>query len=238
MHQFHYTDWPDHGVPLFTLPVLSFIRRSSACNPETGGPIVVHCSAGVGRTGTYIVVDTMLKKIREQQPLNIPSFLKHIRQQRNFLVQTEEQFIFIYDVLLEAIQLLNIGYNDLELTEQNFDYIIQMLDYFDNDSNLTRLDKQFQLILSSNKVNEFQLTSGQLEENLSKNRTQAILPYNACRVMLAADRKSTGGEYINASYFHVNRSTKTENIESKVSLGLSSCRRIHRYSTSDGQYAQ
>lgn len=148
----------------------------------------------------------MLKKIREQQPLNIPSFLKHIRQQRNFLVQTEEQFIFIYDVLLEAIQLLNIGYNDLELTEQNFDYIIQMLDYFDNDSNLTRLDKQFQLILNSTKLNDFQLSSGQLEENLAKNRTQAILPSNSCRVMLAADRKSTGGEYINASYFHVNQS--------------------------------
>ncbi|UJR31355.1 hypothetical protein I4U23_018851 [Adineta vaga] len=202
VHQFHYTDWPDHGVPLFTLPVLSFIRRSSACNPESGGPIVVHCSAGVGRTGTYIVVDTMLKKIREQQSLNIPSFLKHIRQQRNFLVQTEEQFIFIYDVLLEAIQLLNIGYNDLELNEQNFDYIIQMLDYFDKDSNLTRLDKQFQLILSQTKTNDYQQTVGQMEENLNKNRTQAILPFNPCRVLLSTERKQTGGEYINASYMH------------------------------------
>ncbi|CAF3684143.1 unnamed protein product [Rotaria sordida] len=202
VHQFHYTDWPDHGVPLFTLPVLSFIRHSSACNPDTGGPIVVHCSAGVGRTGTYIVVDTMLKKIREQHSLNIPSFLKHIRQQRNFLVQTEEQFIFIYDVLLEAIQLLNIGYNDLELNEHNFDYIIQMLDYFDKDSNLTRLDKQFQLVILQNKINDYQLSSGQMEENLSKNRTQAILPYNPCRIILSTDRKPAGGEYINASYMH------------------------------------
>ncbi|CAF1307408.1 unnamed protein product [Adineta steineri] len=203
VHQFHYTDWPDHGVPLFTLPVLSFIRHSSACNPETGGPIVVHCSAGVGRTGTYIVVDTMLKKIREQHSLNIPSFLKHIRQQRNFLVQTEEQFIFIYDVLLEAIQLLNIGYNELELNDQNFDYIIQMLDYFDKDSNLTRLDKQFQLVVLQNKTNDYQLSFGQMEENLGKNRTQAIVPFNPCRVILAADRKQQpGGEYINASYMH------------------------------------
>lgn len=204
MHQFHYTDWPDHGVPLFTLPVLSFIRRSSACNPETGGPIVVHCSAGVGRTGTYIVVDTMLKKIREQHSLNIPSFLKHIRQQRNFLVQTEEQFIFIYDVLLEAIQLLTIGYQDLELTEENFDYTIQMLDYFDKDSNLTRLDKQFQLIVNANKTFNHQFSFGQMEENLGKNRTQAILPLNSCRVILSNDRKQAGGEYINASYIHVN----------------------------------
>jgi receptor-type tyrosine-protein phosphatase gamma len=116
----------------------------------------------------------MLKKIREQHALNIPSFLKHIRQQRNFLVQTEEQFIFIYDVLLEAIQLINIGYNDLELNEQNFDYIIQMLDYFDKDSNLTRLDKQFQLIILQNKINDYQLSFGKMDENLGKNRTQAI----------------------------------------------------------------
>ena len=205
------------------MPVLSFIRRSSACNPETGGPIVVHCSAGVGRTGTYIVVDTMLKKIREQHALNIPSFLKHIRQQRNFLVQTEEQFIFIYDVLLEAIQLLNIGYNDLELNEQNFDYIIQMLDYFDNDSNLTRLDKQYQLILTSSKVNDYQWSVGQLEENFNKNRTQAILPYNPCRVLLSTERKTANGEYINASYFHVNSIDRSA-MTSLFILGLPSCR--------------
>ena len=163
----------------------------------------MHCSAGVGRTGTYIVVDTMLKKIREQHALNIPSFLKHIRQQRNFLVQTEEQFIFIYDVLLEAIQLLNIGYSDLELNEQNFDYVIQMLDYFDNDSNLTRLDKQFQLIIAPSKLNDMQLSFGQMEENVAKNRTQAIIPFNPCRVVLSTERKQTDDEYINASYIHV-----------------------------------
>lgn len=145
----------------------------------------------------------MLKKIREQHSLNIPSFLKHIRQQRNFLVQTEEQFIYIYDVLLEAIQLLNIGYHDLELSEENFDYIIQMLDYFDKDSSSTRLDKQFQLITSQNKTNDYQLSFGQMEENLGKNRTQAILPFNPCRVILSTERRQTGEEYINASYIHV-----------------------------------
>lgn len=161
----------------------------------------------------------MLKKIREQHSLNIPSFLKHIRQQRNFLVQTEEQFIFIYDVLLEAIQLLNIGYSDLELNETNFDYIIQMLDYFDKDSNLTRLDKQFQLVTAQNKVNEYQQTCGQMDENLSKNRTQAILPYNPCRVILSTERKQSGADYINASYLHVNiiMSYKTFDFISKYS---------------------
>jgi protein tyrosine phosphatase len=145
----------------------------------------------------------MLKKINEKESLNIPSFIKHIRQQRNFLVQTEEQFVFIYDLLLEAVQLSTIGYNDLEINEQNFDSIIQMLNYYDKDSNLTGIEKQFQLIITQMK--DCQVTAGEMRENLVKNRTQAILPFEPCRVSLSTDTKQAGGGYINASYIHVSR---------------------------------
>nr|VZI20846.1 unnamed protein product [Spirometra erinaceieuropaei] len=102
VRQLQFTAWPDHGVPNHPAPLLMFLRRvNSECAPETG-PIIVHCSAGVGRTGAYIVLDILLQQMRREHAINVPAAVARLRSQRNFMVQTEDQYAFIYEALVEA----------------------------------------------------------------------------------------------------------------------------------------
>ena len=86
---YHFTEWPDHGVPTDKMCMIKFIGHIRKAHPPEGAPLVVHCSAGVGRTGTFIVLDTMLQRVEQEESLNIYDFLLEIRHQRVKLVQTE-----------------------------------------------------------------------------------------------------------------------------------------------------
>ena len=86
---YHFTEWPDHGVPTDKMCMIEFIGHIRKAHPPERAPLVVHCSAGVGRTGTFIVLDTMLQRLEQEESLNIYDFLLEIRHQRVKLVQTE-----------------------------------------------------------------------------------------------------------------------------------------------------
>ncbi len=91
---FHYLAWPDHGVPANAISMINFIRRVRKSHPYSNTDLmVVHCSAGVGRTGTFITLDYMLERIKTEKSINIHEFVTGLRKQRVLMVQTSVSFI-------------------------------------------------------------------------------------------------------------------------------------------------
>ena len=87
--QYHFTSWPDHGVPRFPAYLIAFIYRvRRAYNKDDGYPLLVHCSAGVGRTGSFILLDSMLERMKVEDTVNVYEFLHSMRAQRFMMVQT------------------------------------------------------------------------------------------------------------------------------------------------------
>ncbi|XP_071942836.1 receptor-type tyrosine-protein phosphatase eta-like [Antedon mediterranea] len=101
---FHFLDWPDHGVPATGSPLIRFIQMVRLHIPDDNTPTLVHCSAGVGRTGTFICLDRLLQHIEEHDHVDIMGIVCEMRFHRSFMVQTEQQYIFIHKCLLDILE--------------------------------------------------------------------------------------------------------------------------------------
>uniref|UniRef100_A0A4W4FQJ7 Protein-tyrosine-phosphatase n=1 Tax=Electrophorus electricus TaxID=8005 RepID=A0A4W4FQJ7_ELEEL len=99
---FNYTSWPDHGVPTVNAieSILQFVQIVRQQVNRTKGPVIVHCSAGVGRTGTFIALDRLMQHIREHEYVDILGMVSEMRSHRLSMVQTEEQYVFIHQCVL------------------------------------------------------------------------------------------------------------------------------------------
>ncbi|KAM6918995.1 receptor-type tyrosine-protein phosphatase F isoform 7-T9 [Xenentodon cancila] len=193
VRQFQFMAWPDHGVPEYPTPILAFLRRVKACNPLDAGPMVVHCSAGVGRTGCFIVIDAMLERMKHEKSVDIYGHVTCMRAQRNYMVQTEDQYIFIHEALLEAATCGN-----TEVAARNLYAHIQKLTQPPPGETVTAMELEFKRLANS-KAHTSRFISANLPCNKFKNRLVNIMPFESTRVCLQPIRGVEGSDYINAS---------------------------------------
>uniref|UniRef100_A0A8C9RJ82 Receptor-type tyrosine-protein phosphatase F n=1 Tax=Scleropages formosus TaxID=113540 RepID=A0A8C9RJ82_SCLFO len=193
VRQFQFMAWPDHGVPEYPTPILAFLRRVKACNPPDAGPMVVHCSAGVGRTGCFIVIEAMLERMKHEKSVDIYGHVTCMRAQRNYMVQTEDQYIFIHEALLEAATCGN-----TEVPARNLYAHIQKLMQVPTGETVTAMELEFKRLANS-KAHTSRFISANLPCNKFKNRLVNIMPFESTRVCLQPIRGVEGSDYINAS---------------------------------------
>lgn len=195
--QFHYTTWPDHGVPRFGNSLLLFRQKIRLHDNLDHGPPIIHCSAGVGRTGTYIAIDVNLEQAKNEGIVDVHNFVQLMRTQRVNMVQTLEQYLFVYDVLLEAL----ICGDTTVPVEKYLDTLSELLQY-DEAISKTKLDEQYEVLrLISATIEKDDTTTALHPENIFKNRSTEIIPANRCRPYLTTQVEDHN-DYINAAFLN------------------------------------
>ncbi|KAJ8340056.1 hypothetical protein SKAU_G00346890 [Synaphobranchus kaupii] len=103
---FHFTAWPDHGVPETTELLINFrhLVREHMDQYSQNSPTVVHCSAGVGRTGTFIAIDRLIFQIERDSVVDVFGVIHDLRMHRTLMVQTEDQYVFLSQCAMDVIR--------------------------------------------------------------------------------------------------------------------------------------
>ncbi|XP_005295402.1 receptor-type tyrosine-protein phosphatase T isoform X2 [Chrysemys picta bellii] len=194
IRQFHFTSWPDHGVPCYATGLLGFVRQVKFLNPPEAGPIVVHCSAGAGRTGCFIAIDIMLDMAENEGVVDIFNCVRELRSQRVNLVQTEEQYVFVHDAILEACLCGNTAIPVCE-----FRSIYYNISRLDPQTNSSQIKDEFQTLnIVTPRVRPEDCSIGLLPRNHDKNRCMDVLPLDRCLpFLISVDGESSN--YINAA---------------------------------------
>lgn len=200
--QYYYPEWPDKETPSTDpISILNLIRDVNANHLPYQYPIVVHCSAGVGRTGTYITLDAMMEKIDTEAKIDIFGFISKIRERRQYLVQTSKQYIFIHEALYEYCLY---GFTDIEVSHlvSHFKHLKERsptnalgLPYANSAAAKTRLQVEFEKICNAFTPNS-QAREAFSYDNKGRNRNLNTICYDDNRIRLSS---LTGSSYINAT---------------------------------------
>lgn len=175
-----FMSWPDHGVPGEPHLLLKLRRRVNAFKNFFSGPIVVHCSAGVGRTGTYIGIDAMMEGLEAEGRVDIYGYVVRLRRQRCLMVQVEAQYILIHQALLEHNQ-----FGETEISLSELHSTMSTLKEKNVDDEPTLMEEEFERLPTFK--NWRTLNTGVTEENKKKNRSPSVIPYDFNRVLLKLD---------------------------------------------------
>lgn len=98
---FWFASWPDHGVPVSTKPVLDFLLHARKYIRDMPGPAVIHCSAGIGRSGVFIGADIGMQQLEEGGEVDVARIVSTMRQDRGGMVQTKDQYVFLHQLLFD-----------------------------------------------------------------------------------------------------------------------------------------
>ncbi|KAF0295753.1 Receptor-type tyrosine-protein phosphatase epsilon [Amphibalanus amphitrite] len=187
--QFHYTAWPDHSVPLYPSSLAKFIRTVNGVNDQAA-PTVVHCSAGVGRTGTVILIDSMYQMGQREQAVDVASHLAVIRQQRANLCANLAQYQLVHQVLVELLVSPSMAVPAAQLAAR-----LPQLRAPGPAGGPSQVEQQLSYLEQHRPVaTHFSLGGLQLE---GKNRSPDVLPDDSSRVFLDPKIKDN---YINAVF--------------------------------------
>ncbi|XP_047146166.1 uncharacterized protein LOC105847048 [Hydra vulgaris] len=167
-----FTSWLDNGCPEYPTMLLYFCHRFRCLVPYSDKSLtVVHCSAGVGRTGVFILLDEMLQLIKSEQKVDIFNYFETIRQNRMQMVQSKEQYIFVYDAIYEAVTCGQTG-----ISISNFPTTLNNLLMKDFSSGKKLIEDEFKILKSISPVRESCSETAMKAENLGKNQYSQILP--------------------------------------------------------------
>ena len=193
---FHFTAWPDHDVPTLYDELLLFVETVQETMIPSKAPILVHCSAGVGRTGTFITLFNLRSAISQMQPISIFQVVHEMREHRPHMVQTFRQYKFIYLAVLELLL------GKTSIPAEDFTNTYNSYLESDQEGYVSVFFQQFSELNYQCKKS-FHLPTEAADNNPEKNPIGEIVPFDYNRVVIYSPFFPC--DYINASYHEGNQ---------------------------------
>ncbi|KAF6027768.1 PTPRA [Bugula neritina] len=118
LSHFNYLSWPDHGVPDDLSSYVAFYFKIKSLVSRSTSPLLIHCSAGVGRTGTYIALEYLIQQAKREEAVDVFGCVEAMRKRRPCMVQKDDQYIFLHEVLAESLAVEGFKCFPLEINDK------------------------------------------------------------------------------------------------------------------------